>query len=132
MFKIQCQFVSDAFPRPSLPVHPLLLRTIMLLLGFVCVTRHRVLPALVKMKVLVAQSCWTLCDHMDCSPPGSSVHGISQARILERVVILFSSISSLSRNQNWVSCIPVLEPETNCLRPGSCIIYFYKLNAALG
>ena len=84
------------------------------------------------MYVLVTQSCWTLCDPMDCSPPGSSVHGISQARILERVVILFSSISSLPRNQNWVSCIPVLEPETNCLRPGSCIIYFYKLNAALG
>ena len=31
----------------------------------------------------VTQSCLTLCDPMDCSPPGSSVHGISQARILE-------------------------------------------------
>ena len=37
--------------------------------------------------VLVAQSCRTLCDPMDCSPPGSSVHGISQARILEWVAI---------------------------------------------
>ena len=36
---------------------------------------------------LVAQSCPTLCDLMDCSPPGSSVHGISQARILEWVAI---------------------------------------------
>ena len=35
------------------------------------------------MKVLVTQSCPTLCDPMDCSPPGSSVHGILQARILE-------------------------------------------------
>jgi len=35
----------------------------------------------------VAQSCPTLCDLMDCSPPGSSVHGISQARILEWVAI---------------------------------------------
>ena len=35
--------------------------------------------------VLVAQSCPTLCDPMDCSPPGPSVHGILQARILERV-----------------------------------------------
>ena len=34
------------------------------------------------MKVLVAQLCLTLCDHMNCSPPGSSVHGILQARIL--------------------------------------------------
>ena len=33
--------------------------------------------------VLVAQSCLTLCDPMDCSPPGSSVHGILPATILE-------------------------------------------------
>ena len=39
---------------------------------------------------LVTQSCPTLCDPMDCSPPGSSVHGIFQARILEWVVISFS------------------------------------------
>ena len=39
------------------------------------------------MLVLVIQSCPTLCDPMDCSPPGSSVHGISQARILEWVAI---------------------------------------------
>ena len=33
------------------------------------------------------QSCLTLCDPMDCSPPGSSVHGILQARVLERTAI---------------------------------------------
>ena len=38
-----------------------------------------------KEKVLVAQSCPILCDPMDCSPLGSSVHGILQARILEWV-----------------------------------------------
>ena len=38
---------------------------------------------------LVAQSCPTLCDPTDCSPPGSSVHGISQARILEWVATSF-------------------------------------------
>ena len=38
----------------------------------------------------VAQSCLTLCDPVDCSPPGSSVHGILQARILEWVAISFS------------------------------------------
>ena len=37
--------------------------------------------------MLVAQSCQTLCDFMDCSPPGSSVHEIFQARILEWVAI---------------------------------------------
>ena len=39
----------------------------------------------------VAKSCPTFCDPMDCSPPGSSVHGIFQARILEWVAISFSS-----------------------------------------
>ena len=43
---------------------------------------------------LVAQSCPTLCDPMDCSPPGCSVHGISWARIPEQVVISFSRGSS--------------------------------------
>ena len=41
-------------------------------------------------KVLVVQSCPTLCDPMDCSPSGSSVHGILQARILEWAAISFS------------------------------------------
>ena len=41
------------------------------------------------MKLLVTQSCQTLCDPMDCSPPGSSVHGISQERTLEWVAIPF-------------------------------------------
>ena len=41
--------------------------------------------------VLVTQSCLTACDPMDCSPPGSSVHGIVQARILEWVAISFSN-----------------------------------------
>ena len=50
--------------------------------------------SIVKMKVLVAQLCLTLCDLMDCSPPGSSVHGISQAKILEWVAISISRGSS--------------------------------------
>ena len=40
--------------------------------------------------VLSAQSCLSLCDSMDCNPPGSSVHGILQARILERVALFLS------------------------------------------
>ena len=53
----------------------------------------------------VAQSCLTLCDPINYSPPGSSVHGISQARILEGVVISSSSGSSLPKDQTCVSCI---------------------------
>ena len=47
----------------------------------------------------VAQSCPTLCDRMGCRPPGSSVHGILQARILECVAISFSRGSSQPRDQ---------------------------------
>ena len=43
-----------------------------------------------KVKALVTQLCPALCDLMDCSPPGSPVHGILLARILERVAIPFS------------------------------------------
>ena len=46
-----------------------------------------------------------LCDPVDCSPPGSSVHGILQARILEWIAISFSRASSQPRNWTWVSCI---------------------------
>ena len=53
----------------------------------------------------VAQSCLTLCDPMDCSLPDSSVHGILQARILERVAISFSKGSSWPRDRTHVSCI---------------------------
>ena len=50
-------------------------------------------------------SCVQLCDPMDCSPPGSSVHGILQARILEWVVIPFSKWSTWLRDWTQVSCI---------------------------
>ena len=55
------------------------------------------------------QSCPTLCDPMDCSPPGSSVHGILQARILEWVAIAFS------RESFW----PGTKPEPPALQADS-------------
>ena len=55
--------------------------------------------------MLVAQLHPILCDPMDCSPPGSSVHGILQARVLEWVAIPFSKVSSWPKNQAQVSCI---------------------------
>ena len=61
-------------------------------------------PHLHKVKGLVAQLCLTLCDFMDYSLPGSSVHEILQAGILELVVILFSR-SSQPRDQTWLFCI---------------------------
>ena len=61
-----------------------------------------------------AQSCPTLCNPIDCSPPDSSVHGISQARTLEWVAMSSSRGSSQSRDHTHVSCV-------SCL--GRCILY---------
>ena len=47
----------------------------------------------------VAQLCPTLCDPMDCSLPGSSIHGIFQARVLAWVAISFSRVSPRTRDQ---------------------------------
>ena len=57
------------------------------------------------MRAKSLQCCLTLCDPMDYSLPGSSVHGILQWRILEWVAISFSRGSSQPRDQTWVSCI---------------------------
>ena len=56
---------------------------------------------------LVPKSCLLrpFCDPVDCSPPGSSVHRISQVRILECVAISFSRGSSQPKNQTCFSCI---------------------------
>ena len=71
----------------SWPLHPL---------QQCCVTR---------VLCLVAQSCPTLCHPMNCSPPGSSVHGLLQARILEWVAMPSSRGSSQPRDRTQVSCI---------------------------
>ena len=71
---------------------------------------------------LVAQSCRTLCDPMDCSPPGSSVHGISQARMLEWVAMPCSRASSLPRDRTWISCVLCI---------GSWILYHWVTWEAL-
>ena len=55
------------------------------------------------MCVLVAQSCLTFCDSMECSPLGYSVHGILQAKILEWAAIPFSRGSSGPRDGTQVS-----------------------------
>ena len=60
---------------------------------------------LLKLRSEVTQLCLTLCNPMDCSLPGSSVHGIFQARILEWVAMSFSRRSSWPRNRTQVSRI---------------------------
>ena len=58
----------------------------------------------------VAQSCLTLCDAMDYTPPGSSIHGILQARILEWVAISFSKSISQSESEVAQSCLTLCDP----------------------
>ena len=67
-------------------------------------TRWRAATHSLGLKVKV-KSCPTLCDPVDCRPSGSSVHGISQARILEWVAISFSRGSSRPRDRTQVFCI---------------------------
>ena len=58
-----------------------------------------------------AQSCLTLCDPMDCSTPGSSVHGIFQARILKWVAISSSRGSFRPKDQAHISCVSCIADE---------------------
>ena len=71
--------------------------------SYACLSVHQ--WATTMLYVLVSQSCPTLCNPMDCSPPGSSVHDILQSRILEWVTIPVSRRSSQPRDRTWVSCI---------------------------
>ena len=62
---------------------------------FLCLIFTLILCVCVCACVLIAQLCPTLCDPMDCSPRGFSVHGILQARVLEWVAISFSILFSI-------------------------------------
>ena len=70
------------------------------------ITKHLVCPVTRQVLVLVAPSCPTLYNSVDCSLPGSSVRGTSQARILEQAVGISSSRGfSQPRDQTRVSCL---------------------------
>ena len=78
----------------------------------------------------VAQSCLTLCNPMDCSLPGFSVHGILQARILEWVTISFYRGSSQPKDQTEVSWIARRHFNLWATREAhesiyKCLIYWY-------
>ena len=76
-----------------------IVRTEMIIAGFSCVLAVGVCVC------MYAQSCTTLCDPIDCSLPGSFVHGILQVRILELAVISFSRDYSRPRDQTQVFLI---------------------------
>ena len=92
-------------PDPGIePISPVSLVLVGRFFTTAALGKHCKHPESGKVKVLVIQSCPTLCNPVDCSPPGSSVHGILQARILEWVAISFSRQSSRPRDQTQVSC----------------------------
>ena len=64
-----------------------------------------------------AQSCLTLCNSRDCGPPGSSVHGIFQARILEWVAISYCRESSWPRDWNCITCISCITANSSPTEP---------------
>ena len=76
------------------------------------------------------QSCPALCEPMACSPPGSSIHGILQARVLEWIAMLFSRGSSQPRYWTHVSLSPALagrffpiSTTWEALSAGSCYLF---------
>ena len=75
----------------------------------------------VKSESEVAQSCPTLRDPMDCSPPGSSIHGIFQARVLEWGAIAFSSFCLAAAAAKLRQLCPTLCDPVDCSLPGSSV-----------
>ena len=79
------------------------------------------------------QSCLTLCNPVYYSPPGSSVHGILQARILEWVAMPSSRGSSSPRDRSCISCIagrfyttePLAKPTCVCVCVCVCVYFIY-------
>ena len=72
--------------------------------------KERQCQRILKVKIEVAQSCLTLSDPMDCSPPGSSVHGIFQTRVLEWVAIAFSRKTAAAAAKSLQLCPTLCDP----------------------
>ena len=86
---------------------------------------------------LVTQSCPTLCDPMDCSPPGSSVHGIFEAGILEWIAIFFLQGNLSDPGIEHISHMsPAVEgrffPTSATREAPICPIFIYQINAHRG
>ena len=91
--------------------------------------QHARLPCLSPTPRACSNSCQTLCNPMNCSPPGSSVHGILQARILKWVIIPSSRGSSQLGDQTCVSCIAggfftIWVTRESLANPSSTLIWF--------
>ena len=107
MTQLKCQVLQDTLPdpTPSLSQYPSFVSSATSHLHF---CKYHLPYGMKTLCVCVggrALSPLTLCDPTDCSPPGSSVHGIPQARILGWLAISFTRGSSLPRDWTWVSYV---------------------------
>ena len=98
-------FLQGAEPEGLLEVGPAVFEDSVLVPAESLVSLWNSLCVCVCVCVCVHQSFPMLCDPMDCSPPGSSVHGIFQARILQWVATPFSQGSFRPRDRTHVSCV---------------------------
>ena len=73
-----------------------------------------------------AQFCPTFCEHMDCSPPGSPVHRISQARILEWTAISFSNVWKWKMKVKLLSCVWLLATPWTAAHQGPASMGFSR------
>ena len=106
MFSLEADVVTSKYL--FLPIHvtiALALYLLFLLPGTAVVNHCTFFPGSFFCCCLVAKLCLTLCDPMDCSLPGSSVRGVSQARILDWVAISFSGGVFWPRGQTHMSSI---------------------------
>ena len=101
IYQSSLMFINPIFKSPLL----LKKRTKVDWLNYFIWGRYSVFSTWKVKEVLVAQLYPTLCDPMDCSPPGFPVHGILQARTLQWVALPFSRGSSWLRDGTHVSCI---------------------------
>ena len=85
----------------------------------------------VKSESEVAQSCPTLHDPMDCSLPGSSVHGIFQARVLEWVAIAFSEYCARNHNDRETCTLVTVVFLLNCVWNEFATLLFTLLDCRL-
>ena len=86
----------------------------------------------VKSQSEVAQSCLTLSDPMDCSPPDFSVHGIFQARALEWGAVAFSKKNSAAAAKSLQLCLTLCDPMDGSLPDQRSILTQMSLLASFG
>ena len=107
---LACALLSNGMVKVIITINSLKITniTIISFLGWLLMSEDSFFKVLGLKVCLVSQSCPALCDPMDCSLPGSSVHGILQARILEWVAIPQGIFPTQGSNPSFLHCRQIL------------------------